>query len=224
MSESVKTRKPILTSHQIGVAAALGGLAFVWRALGLGIPLVPPFIIDLCHTITLVAAFAGGPYVVIIVGILIGIATVIPWTDMLGYSLCGVLFCLNVKGIYRLRGWKRHLLLWWWSAMHAYFIAPLYWLAMFDFVLHMIPFKVVLLWVWSTGETTIYWLIRAIPLSILLEVAPTFMEPRWSWRGGELPEPIKPGWTRYDTLGLLISIVVSAVSIIAIVTLLMILP
>lgn len=219
-----EVRKVWISSHQIGVAAALGGLAFAWRALGLGIPLVPPFIVDLCHTITLVGAFAGGPYVAIVIGILIGAATVIPWTDMLGYSLTGVLFCLNVKGIWRLRGWKRHLLLWWWAAMHAYFIAPLYWLYMFDFVLHMIPFKTVLLWVWSSGETTIYWLIRAIPLSLLLEFAPSFMEPRWLWRGGEQTEPVKEGWTRYDTICLIISIIISIASILAIAYLLMTLP
>lgn len=42
----VKTRKPFLTSNQIGLAAAFGGAAFAFRALGIAVPLVPPLVMD----------------------------------------------------------------------------------------------------------------------------------------------------------------------------------
>lgn len=35
-------KKPLLTSNQIGLAAAFGGAAFTFRALGIAIPMVPP--------------------------------------------------------------------------------------------------------------------------------------------------------------------------------------
>lgn len=35
-------KKPLLTSKQIGLAAAFGGAAFAFRALGIAIPMVPP--------------------------------------------------------------------------------------------------------------------------------------------------------------------------------------
>ena len=35
-------KKPLLTSNQIGLAAAFGGAAFAFRALGIAIPMVPP--------------------------------------------------------------------------------------------------------------------------------------------------------------------------------------
>ncbi|MFQ9653175.1 MAG: hypothetical protein ACLRZZ_26000 [Enterocloster sp.] len=42
----VKERKPFLTSNQIGIAAAFGGAAFAFRALGISVPLVPPLVMD----------------------------------------------------------------------------------------------------------------------------------------------------------------------------------
>ena len=44
--EVVGKKKPILTSNQIGLAAAFGGAAFAFRALGIAVPMVPPLTMD----------------------------------------------------------------------------------------------------------------------------------------------------------------------------------
>ena len=65
----VKTRKPFLTSNQIGLAAAFGGAAFAFRALGIAVPLVPPLVMDPGALMPCLAGMAGGPVVGAIVGI-----------------------------------------------------------------------------------------------------------------------------------------------------------
>ena len=59
----VKERKPFLTSNQIGIAAAFGGAAFAFRALGISVPLVPPLVMDPGALMPCLAGMAGGPVV-----------------------------------------------------------------------------------------------------------------------------------------------------------------
>ena len=70
----VKERKAFLTSNQIGIAAAFGGAAFAFRALGISIPVVPPLVMDPGALMPCLAGMAGGP----IVGAIVGIARAIP--------------------------------------------------------------------------------------------------------------------------------------------------
>ncbi|MFX1300854.1 MAG: hypothetical protein ACFFDE_07915, partial [Promethearchaeota archaeon] len=51
-------RRPLLTSRQVAMIAAFGGLGFAWRALGLVIPLYPPYVLDIRESINVIAAFA----------------------------------------------------------------------------------------------------------------------------------------------------------------------
>lgn len=198
---SPQPRKRLMTSRQIGLAASLGGLAFAWRALGLAIPIVPPFVVDLCHTIEVLGAFSGGPIVSIVISILIGIPTWDTWIDMIGYAIGGLTLCLLAPTIWKFRDNKviAHTLIWYYSIMSAYFIAPAYWLTMFHDLLQMIPFKEVMFWVWSpVGDAWIYTLLRGIPLSLVLELAPGFAEPKWSWFG---EQHVGDRWSKSDLLG-----------------------
>lgn len=70
-------KKPLLTSNQIGLAAAFGGAAFAFRALGIAIPMVPPLIMDPGALMPCLAGMCGGP----VVGIIVGIATRYPFRN-----------------------------------------------------------------------------------------------------------------------------------------------
>ena len=70
-------KKPLLTSKQIGLAAAFGGAAFAFRALGIAIPMVPPLIMDPGALMPCLAGMCGGP----VVGIIVGIATRYPFRN-----------------------------------------------------------------------------------------------------------------------------------------------
>lgn len=190
MGEKAKVpppRRPLLTARQVAMIAAFGGLGFTWRALGLVIPLFPPFVLDIRETILVIAAFAGGPYVAIGTGILIGLPSAVPMCDVFYYPLLGIGIDLVAKFVYKNR--KQ-----WWAwvimfiviavveaAVLALFIAEL------AFVLRLVSFWPEL--VAAFGIT--YWayvLQEFIPLFILVQIAPEFMKPTWSWRGGEIIE------------------------------------
>ncbi len=97
----VKKRKSYLTSNQIGLAAAFGGAAFAFRALGIAIPLVPPLVMDPGALMPCLAGMAGGPLVGAIVGIARGIPSGTPVVD---------LWAQPIKGIYWALVWKHVIL------------------------------------------------------------------------------------------------------------------
>jgi len=181
MGEGV--RRPLLTARQVGMIAAFGGLGFTWRALGLVIPLFPPFLLDIRETINVIAAFAGGPYVAIGVGILIGLPSAVPMCDVIYYPLIGLITCLVAKTVYaHRRSWGYILLAITLIAAEALALTIFIW--ELAYVLRLVSFWPEM--VASFGVTYwIYVLQEVIPLIICIELFPDFMKPRWSWRGGE---------------------------------------
>lgn len=177
-------KRLLLTARQVGMIAAFGGLGFAWRALGLVIPLYPPFLLDIRETVIVLAAFAGGPYVGIGTGILIGLPSAIPMMDIVYYPGIAVLFCLFVKKIWQLKGLARHLLLIV-SIIAIMYIYGLPVAAAIISLLGIAPFQPFLVTSWVGGTGYIYVAQMIIPLMIAIELAPDFMKPRWSWRGGE---------------------------------------
>jgi hypothetical protein len=99
--EGYSERRPLLTSQQIGLAAAFGGAGFAFRALGLAIPLVPPLVMDPGALMPILAGMAGGPIVGAIVGVARGIPSGTPAVD---------LWAQPIKGIYWAFVWKYLLL------------------------------------------------------------------------------------------------------------------
>lgn len=91
-------RKPLMSSNQIGLAAAFGGAAFAFRALGIAIPLVPPLVMDPGALMPCLAGMCGGPIVGTIVGIARGIPSGTPAVD---------LWAQPAKGIYWYFAWKQ---------------------------------------------------------------------------------------------------------------------
>jgi hypothetical protein len=71
------------TSYHVGMAAAFGGAAFAFRALGIGIPSYPPGgFIDLGLMIIPLSGMAGGPLVALITGLARGIPSGLPIIDL----------------------------------------------------------------------------------------------------------------------------------------------
>ncbi|MCI8638992.1 MAG: hypothetical protein HFG41_07595 [Coprococcus sp.] len=91
-------KKPLLTSNQIGLAAAFGGAAFAFRALGIAVPMVPPLTMDPGALMPCLAGMCGGPVVGIIVGVARGIPSGTPAVD---------LWVQPIKGIYWYFVWKQ---------------------------------------------------------------------------------------------------------------------
>jgi len=96
--ETLNGRKPLLTSNQIGLAAAFGGAGFAFRALGIAVPMVPPLTMDPGALMPCLAGMCGGPIVGIIVGICRGIPSGTPAVD---------LWAQPIKGIYWYFVWKQ---------------------------------------------------------------------------------------------------------------------
>lgn len=96
--EALLGKKPLLTSNQIGLAAAFGGAAFAFRALGIAVPMVPPLTMDPGALMPCLAGMCGGPIVGIIVGIARGIPSGTPAVD---------LWAQPIKGIYWYFVWKQ---------------------------------------------------------------------------------------------------------------------
>lgn len=97
-TDAIDKRKPIMTSNQIGLAAAFGGAAFAFRALGIAVPMVPPLTMDPGALMPCLGGMCGGPIVGIIVGIARGIPSGTPAVD---------LWAQPIKGIYWYFVWKQ---------------------------------------------------------------------------------------------------------------------
>jgi len=177
-------RKPFLTARQVGMVAALGGLGFAWRALGLVIPLYPPMVLDVRETLIAILAFAGGPYVAIASGFLMGLPSALPMLDPWYYPLVGLIICMFTKTIWKNRGWKGYLLLIVITAVAEFVGQTLYIIAM-AYGLQIAPFWPEFVATFVSGTYFIYVAQEVIPLIIVIRMFPDFMKPRWLWGGGE---------------------------------------
>jgi len=181
------TRRPLLTARQVGMVAALGGLGFAWRALGLVIPLYPPFVLDVRETLIAILAFAGGPYVAIASGFLMGLPSALPMLDPWYYPLVGLILCVFTKTIWNNRGWKGYLLLVVVLAV-AEFIGLTLYVAAMAYGLQITPFWPEYVASFAGGTYFVYVAQEVIPLILVIRFFPDFMKPRWLWRGGEAPD------------------------------------
>jgi len=166
------------------MVAALGGLGFAWRALGLVIPLYPPFVLDVRETLIAICAFAGGPYVAIASGILMGLPSSLPMLDPWYYPLVGLIFCLATKTAWKRRGPVGYGLLLVTSLIAEGLGLTLYTAAM-AFGLQIVPFEPEMVATFAGGTYFVYALQQWIPMVIVIRLFPDFMKPRWRWSGGE---------------------------------------
>jgi hypothetical protein len=192
MAEEKSQRRPFLTARQVGMVAAFGGMGFAWRALGLVIPLYPPFVLDIRETVIVLAAFAGGPYVGIASGFLMGLPSAIPLADIWYYPGVALTVCAATKPAWKLIKSGKSALGYgllivtiifaegFWGTLYNLFISE-YGLGLVSFWPEEIAYLM-------GGTYEIYVLQEIIPLLICLKLFPSFMEPRWLWSGGEVTE------------------------------------
>lgn len=168
--------------------AAFGGLGFAWRALGLIIPLYPPYVLDIRESILVIAAFAGGPWVSIGAGILMGLPSSVPFCDVLYYPLLGIILSLFSKHIFA----KRNLFYGLYSLVIIIVvlaIGELICLTIFNFELAavgLVSFVPEMIGSIVGGTYAIYVIQEIIPLWIIIKLFPDFMKPTWRWSGGEV--------------------------------------
>ena len=183
-ASSEEYRRPLLTARQVGIVAAFGGLGFAWRALGLVIPLIPPWVMDVRYTLLAIASFAGGPYVGIACGILYCIPSPLPF--MLDFPQAGVLYASIAYTVWNHRkSWGYVVLIVAAIIIQAYMqIFDTFFLA---YVAQLVPFWPGLIASFSVPYG-IYVIQVIIPIILAIRLFPDFMKPRWSWRGGEKVE------------------------------------
>lgn len=168
--------------------AAFGGLGFAWRALGLVI-LIPPttYVLGIRYTLLVIVSFAGGPYVAIATGFLMGLPSAVPLYDCVAFPGIGLIITSVSK---RAWGWieeKKYLraysLILIAIVLAEYFVsAP--WGAFAVSVCGIAPFWPFFLST-VTVPSVVHILQEFIPLGIVMRTSPEFMKPRWLWSGGE---------------------------------------
>jgi hypothetical protein len=185
-------RRPFLTARQVGMVAAFGGMGFAWRALGLVIPLYPPFVLDIRETVIILAAFAGGPYVGVVSGFLMGLPSAIPLMDIWYYPGIALTVCAVTKQAWKFIKTGKSVLGYailivtiiiaeaFWGTLANLFISE-YGLGLVSFWPEQVAF-------FMGGTYEIYVLQEIIPLLICLKLFPSFMDPKWLWSGGEAVE------------------------------------
>jgi len=185
-------RRPFLTARQVGMVAAFGGMGFAWRALGLVIPLTPPFVLDIRETVCVLAAFAGGPYVGIASGFLMGLPSAIPVMDTWYYPGIALLVCSVTKPAWKLiKEGKAALgygLLIVMIIIAEAIFSILANLLISEYGLGLVAFWPETVAYFMAGTFEIYVLQEIIPLILCIRLFPAFMEPKWLWSGGEAVE------------------------------------
>ncbi len=186
--KKIEKRRPLLTARQVGMIAAFGGLGFAWRALGL-VVLIPPttYVLGIRYTLLAIVSFAGGPYVAIASGFLMGLPSAYPLYDCVAFPLIGITIASVSKRAWRWMEEKKHiraysLILV--AIILAEFIISAPWGAFVIAMFGVAPFWPFFL---STvaGPSIVHILQEFIPLAIVLRTSPEFMRPRWLWSGGE---------------------------------------
>jgi len=186
MSEvKVPKKKVLLTARQVGIIASFGGLAFAWSALGIQIPLVPPYIIDIREPLVSIVGLASGPWAGLITGIIVGFP-IYPFINLPYYTILSFGAGVFSKKIWNASGWKRYLYL---LVVFTVLEAALggIWGSYSCSIEFGIPFwDMVNIW-FFTPIMYIYIAEDVIACALAMKLVPSLMEPRWLWGGGEAP-------------------------------------
>jgi hypothetical protein len=176
-------RPPLLTSKQLAVAAVFGGLSFAWRAMGLVIPIVPPFVFDLRGVFSIIGAMASGPYGAFMIAILGGIPSGFPLPDFLGQAWRLVMFTFFYKKTYYFKAPWNYI-----TSCGAILILDFIGInfifgPFISYVYKILPWEVFVFTSWVIpGDQWLWQISMWAAIIIGIKYAKDFVEPTWSIR------------------------------------------
>jgi len=172
--EAVMEKKPMLTSRQVGLIAAFGGAAFACRAMGIVIPLVPPFVVGPALLFIAIAAAAGGPIVGALTGVLRAIPCGIPLACLAGDPVMGIVYGLLHEYVVRRPKNRLAQIVLIWITLQITNWCNHFAVAFVGSLIGLFPFYPTYPWVMMPALQSNF-LIQAIVLSILAAISPTFL-------------------------------------------------
>jgi len=175
-------RLPLLTSRQLAAAAVFGGLGFAWRALGLVIPIAPPFVVDLRQVLIIIGAAAAGPYGSMIIAVLFALPSALPVADIFYYGWQGLIFCIFYKRLYYMKSRLRWVLLSVLIGFLAFSANAFMSMAISSFVFRLFPYWPMFLTTWVFPGIGYTWVIfEIVGFLVTARGAPRLIVPTWSW-------------------------------------------
>jgi hypothetical protein len=148
-------------SMEIGVTAVLGGLGFAFKAMGLVIPILGPFVVEPKDVCVILSGMLGGPIVCAIVGVVSSLASPWPfisWVFAIPIIIFGFIHRYFRRPWYHIADAGGYLFCWlWW----IFILSPLAGIS-----LEVAPFV--------TGLWLIYYPITLVLLEIFYRFSPMF--------------------------------------------------
>ena len=174
-------RKPILSARQVAITVIFGAIAGAFELLQITIPgYLPGVNFSLSGIWLSLSTMIGGPIVGVIVAFgdaITGQVGIIGWP---GFAIHVLILAALYPRVYRIEDPTRRLVGYLIITMIALFFQYWWWIALYSFVLQIIPFKAQL--VLQFGYA--YWVYLAIYFlipALVLARAPQFVAPEWRW-------------------------------------------
>lgn len=177
----LQRRLPILSAKQIAVAAIFGGITFVLELLRVTIPgYLPGVNFSLTGIWLTLGTMIGGPIVGLIIVFLDSVSGQVGLIGFPGFAIHVLILAALYKQVYAISNRIVRAVVFVVLTGVALFFQYWWWIALYSFVLKIIPFKQQVIYQFTYP----YWVYLAIyaliPVIILLS-APRFVAPEWSW-------------------------------------------
>jgi riboflavin transporter FmnP len=177
----LQRRLPILSAKQIAVAAIFGGITFVLELLRVTIPgYLPGVNFSLTGIWLTLGTMIGGPIVGLIIVFLDSVSGQVGLIGFPGFAIHVLILAALYKQVYAISNRIVRAVVFVVLSGVALFFQYWWWIALYSFVLKIIPFKQQVIYQFTYP----YWVYLAIyaliPVIILLS-APRFVAPEWSW-------------------------------------------
>jgi hypothetical protein len=174
-------RKPILSARQVAITVIFGAIAGAFELLQITIPgYLPGVNFSLSGIWLSLSTMIGGPIVGLIVAFVDAITGQVGIIGWPGFAIHVLILAALYPRVYRIENPTRRLVGYLIITMIALFFQYWWWIALYSFVLQIIPFKAQL--VLQFGYA--YWVYLAIYFlipALVLARAPQFVAPEWRW-------------------------------------------
>jgi energy-coupling factor transport system ATP-binding protein len=191
----LERKRPLLSARQLAVAAVFGGIAFAFEALKIVLPgYMPGVNYDFTGTWLTLATMIGGPWVGVLVAVIDSIAGEVGLIGVPGFAIHVLIFALLYPKVYAISAKGIRVAAFWAISFLSLITQVWYWIFLYAYVLKLMPVGAQIVFQVS-GPLWVYTVIYCLVPSIVLSMAPRFVEPDWGWgRAGhrhpaDMPEP-----------------------------------